>query len=138
MPSITKPMLGRSPTPSASKGPAGSDLMTDIAYDYRRKVGAWLREHRLASGYTQEEVARYLGMGHAAISAVESGRSTISPERYEALASLLAIDPKEMGEYILRFTNPWLFKMIFPERVDKTLKADLGLLPERVRSTGPV
>ena len=129
--SLTNPMMGRTAT---ARGSAASAPGTDLAYAYRRRVGAWFREARLAAGITQEALARQLGMGHSAISAIELGRSTISPENYETVAAVLGVNPQDMADFILRYSNPWLYKMLFPAKVDAQLKRDLGIIPTRVRS----
>lgn len=130
MGSITKPMMGR----TTHRGSEAKEVGTELAYTYRRIIGAWIRERRVAIGMTQEELAAPLGMGHSAISAVELGRSTISPERYEALAALLQVDQKTLALFLLRYTNPWLYKMLFPEKVDKKLTNDLAHIPNRIKS----
>jgi transcriptional regulator with XRE-family HTH domain len=121
-------MLGRA-IRNKNLGQRADPRHDDIAYEYRRKIGAYLRELREGADMTQDEVARHLGMGHSAVSACELGRSTISPENYEKLAQLFGTDEREMGMFLLRYTNPWLYAMVFD---DAGAKKALRLVPHRV------
>ena len=124
MTAISNPLAGRSRGDSA-------DIPRDLAYEYRRRVGAWLREARLRADMTQQQLADRLGMGFTAVSAVETGRNAIPPERYEALADALGIDHAEFGKFLLRYTNPWCYALIYGTR-ERSLREDLGLIPERL------
>lgn len=124
MAAVTKPMMGRT-----ARGATASDLSQDLAYDYRRKIGAYFRELRERAEMTQGDVAKRLGVYNTAISAMELGRSTLSPERYADLADLFEVDRKTLGKFLLRYTNPWLFALLYGE---KALGDDAHRLPERV------
>ena len=115
---VTKPMMGVS---------AKSDLAQDIAYDYRRKVGRWVREHRLRVGMTQNQLAHLLGVGFSSVSATELGRSMPSGEQYSVLADTFGLPRAEVGKFLLRHTNPWLYAMIYGER-EASLKTDLAAM----------
>ncbi len=121
MAAITKPMMNR------KRGAIGADLDQDIAYDYRRRIGRWVRENRLRLDLTQAALGDVLGMGHTAVSALELGRSVISPERYAALADLFGLPRSEVGKFLLRYTNPWIYALIYGER-SADLKSDLSNL----------
>lgn len=54
-------------------------------------LGERLKEEREYRGFSQDEVARYLGMPPAALSLIESGGRDISPEQMRRLAKLLRI-----------------------------------------------
>ena len=124
MAAISKPMMGRT-----ARGATASDLSHDIAYDYRRRIGAYFRDLREKANMPQADVAKVLGVYNTAISAMEHGRSTISPERYADLADLFGVNRKTMGRFLLRYTNPWLFAMLYGE---EALGADAAHLPERI------
>ena len=109
---------------------AGS-LPRDLGYEYRRRLGAWVRQARLAVGLTQQQLADRLGVGFTAISAVENGRNNIPPERYELLAEALGVDKQDFGRLVLRWTNPWLYALLFGDG-EHSLKEDLGAIPERL------
>lgn len=128
MTAITYPMLGRS---GSNRGGKPSDLSRDIPYDHRRMVGAYLQAARLKAGMTQEEVGRLLGNGGSSISAVELGRTAVSPERYGALADILGMSRKVWGEFLLKHYNPWLYDLIFPG--DPEVEALISALPERTK-----
>jgi len=130
MPNLSRPLHGRN-----ARGSTGSDLGRDIPHDYRRKVGAWIRERRLASQLTQQDLANQLGVGFTAISAIEVGRGSVPPERYEAMADALGIDHEEFAKVMLRYSNPWAYGMLFGK--DRKLKDELKEMPERVGHGGP-
>ena len=118
----------------ATRGSSGSDLSRDIGYDYRRTVGRHVRDWRLAKGLTQEQLAQQMGMGFTAVSAIETGRGAVPPERYEDFAAILGVPRREFGKFMLRYTNPWAYAMIFEEEAhaDPQLRRDLQAIPERL------
>ena len=123
---ISKPMLGR------SRSPVESETADDIAYSYRRHIGRYLRDLRDEAGLTQAEVAKHLGVVPTTVSSFELGRGAPSPERYDALAALFGVDRAEFGRFLLRYTNPWLYDMLFESREQQSTKA----IPERIRRRG--
>jgi transcriptional regulator with XRE-family HTH domain len=100
------------------------DAGEDIGYDYRRKIGRFVREQRLRLGMTQAELGEHLGMGNTAVSALELGRSVVAPERFSTMADLFGVPRAEMGKFLLRYTNPWIYALIYGER-SNDLKSDL-------------
>ena len=134
MPVITKPLLGRS-GPRNGKGSPPSDLAGDIGHDYRRKVGAYLQAARLRAanghgtrGLTQSEVAQSLGVWHSAVSSWEVGRASVPPERYEDIAKLYGLSRKRFATFLLRYSNPWLYAMMFN---DAEVTDDITHIPDR-------
>lgn len=106
-------------------------LPADVAYEYRRVIGAWLRDRRLAVGMTQREVGEALGdLGNTAVSAIEVGRSSLAPEHYEILAKIYKVDPQEFARFMLRWTNPWLYLMLLTPN-DRGLRKELAGLSRR-------
>ena len=126
MPAVNRPMFQRQHNARGSKG---NDLSRDIPNEYRRHVGAWLREHRLANDLRQEDLAVALGVVATAISQIENGRASIPPERYEALADFLGIPHAEFGKTMLRYTNPWAYAMIFGHT--KEIRDEIENIPSR-------
>ncbi len=125
---ITKPMMDR----------GGEDeIGSDLAYTYRRIIGARIRTLRLEVDMTQRQLAEHLGVGETAVSALELGRSTVSPERYEQLAGLFSLDSADWGKWLLRYTDPYLFALIFVDEVDAKLRADLAALSVNTRVNRP-
>ena len=114
---ITKPMMDRN----------GADGSNDLAYQYRRTIGFRVRDMRLQAEMTQRELGDKLGMGETAVSALELGRSSVSPERYEQLAKLFNLDRTEWGQWLLRYTDPYLYALIYGAE-DKELQNDLASL----------
>jgi len=104
----------------------------DIGYDYRRKVGNKVRELREKAGLTQRELGKAVDIVNTAISAIEIGRNPIPPERYEAFADALGVDRKEFGEFLLEYTDPWLFALIHGKR--RAAKHNLDAIPSRIAS----
>ena len=70
----------------------------------------------LISDIPGKQLADLMDVRETAISAIETGRNTIPPERYEQLAKLLNVPAQKFTVHILRYDNPWLFKMIFLAR----------------------
>lgn len=135
MPVIVKPLLGRS-GPRSGKGSTPSDLAADIGHDYRRAVGAYLQDARLRApnshgtrGLTQSEVGKELGIWHSAVSGWEVGRQSLPPERYEDLCKLYGLNRKKFAMFLLRYSNPWLYAMLFD---DKEVREELSHIPERI------
>jgi transcriptional regulator with XRE-family HTH domain len=104
----------------------------DIAYDYRRTIGYRVRELRLKADMTQRQLGDLLGISETGVSALELGRSTVSPERYEKLADIFGENHGEWGKWLLRYTDPYLYALIFGNR-DEKLQADLASLNEASR-----
>lgn len=121
---ISKPMMDR-----GGEGDTGADL----AYAYRRKVGHRVRHMRLEADMTQRQLGDHLDIGETAISALELGRSTVSPERYSQLADLFGLDRGEWGKWLLRYTDPYLYALIFHDEINAELAADLKLLAVNTR-----
>jgi AcrR family transcriptional regulator/DNA-binding XRE family transcriptional regulator len=62
----------------------------------RRVLGERLRAARRAAGLTLREVATQLGVSAGTWSAVENGRTRLSPERLRAASRLLGTDPARL------------------------------------------
>lgn len=120
---ITKPMMDRGGVDS---------LGSDLAYQYRRIIGGRVRQMRLGADMTQRQLADLLGVGETAVSALELGRSVVSPERYAQLADLFRLDRAEWGKWLLRYTDPFLYALIYGEQ-DAHLREDLESLNQASR-----
>ena len=106
----------------------------DIGYDYRRKVGNYVRDLRERAGLTQRELGRAIDVTNNAISAIELGRNPIPPERYRMLADALGVDHREFAEFLLEYTDPWLFELMYGKR--RAAKHELSAIPTRLTGTG--
>lgn len=80
----------------------------------RREAGRWLRAAREARGLSQRALAAALGIEYYTfVAQVEAGRGRIPPERYEAWANALGIDPKEFVKRVLQFYEPVTYRILF-------------------------
>jgi len=105
----------------------------DVGFEYRRKLGNYVRDHREKAGLTQREVGRAVGLSANAVSAIELGRNPIPPERYRSFADVFSIPHKVFAKYLMEYTDPWLFGLMYGE--EKVAKHNLGQLPTRFRDT---
>ena len=90
-----------------------SGVPEDMAYKYRRIVGAWLRDIRTDRGLTQKTLGEMLGMTNTSWSAVELGRNALMPRIYREVCEHLDLDGKEFGRFVLRYSNPHLYALLF-------------------------
>jgi len=67
-------------------------------FDKRRDFGQWLQERRLAAGFTQEGLAKRLGMAKPSVVTWENGGSGVPLRRLFDLARELKIPMEEMLE----------------------------------------
>lgn len=121
MSAITYPLAGRVATDG-----------TDILQLYRRRVGAWLRSARIATGLTQHRLGELVGVHGAAVSGWERGRIGVPGERVRDLAIALQIAPQELAMVLLRHSNPWAYAALFGDEADPLLRAELAAIPERL------
>ena len=103
----------------------------DLAYLYRRRIGKSLRALREQADMTQAQLAHQLDIGPSAVAGMESGRVGVAPERYEEIASLFGLDRQQFGKFLLRYTNPWMYALIYGHDAI-ALKYDLDAIPERI------
>ena len=104
----------------------------DMAYEYRRMAGAWLKAAREAQELTQSELAEKLNLGFTAVSAWEVGRGSLAPENYLAVIEALHLDKKDFARRMLRWTNPWLFALY---ENDTALQTELSHLDPEYKDT---
>lgn len=109
MPRVTKPTLGR-----------GSQ-----AHLWRQALGCFISDRRKEVGLTQEELAALMGLGSLGrvVSSIERGRTTLSPDRYRALASALKVTDRTLGRIVLRCQDPCCYGLIYG--FDEQLEAEL-------------
>lgn len=119
MPSMNRPLHAAS-----AKG------NSDLAHDYKRRAGAYIRSLREERGLTQAQVAAHLGKVFTFVSSLETGYANIPPEQYEPLIEILGADPHEFALQMCRWSNPWLFMLLFPEQ-RKTVEKELASFKTR-------
>lgn len=109
----------------------GDDLR-DMAYEYRRAAGIRLRAIREAAGLTQRELATAMDIVPTAVSAWETGRIALAPERYARFADVFDLEHIDFAKEMLRWTNPWLYVMIFPnDATAQDVREELASISER-------
>lgn len=95
---------------SLSISPKGRDDLGAL----RRECGQWLKDKREAAGLSQREIAAKVGIEYYTfISQIEAGRGRVPPERYEAYALGLGVDPREFTKTMLRYNEPIVFELLF-------------------------
>jgi transcriptional regulator with XRE-family HTH domain len=75
--------------------------------------GFYVRGLRAASGWTQEELAKLVGVTDNHISDIENGNRKLSPERYAQFADVFGIDRADFGKMILQHYDPLTYELIF-------------------------
>lgn len=76
--------------------------------------GLWLKELREKAGLSQRQLAAKLNIEYYTfISQLENGRGRIPPDRYEAWAEALNVDPKEFTRGIMRYYDPVTYRILF-------------------------
>lgn len=126
MSTMLRPLQNRS---DAGGGPSASAM----SREYRVKIGQTIRSRRLEIGMTQVELGNLVGVVDTAISHIESGHSSIKPDHYAALADALEFDKAEWGKFLVRYTNPWAYALIYGTRSGE-LREDLARVAVRVHS----
>jgi transcriptional regulator with XRE-family HTH domain len=93
----------------------GSKKRTVEIRSLRKRGGKWLKEQREKAGFSQRELARELELPYYTfISQVENGTARIPPEHYENWAAALRVPVAEFVRTILRYYDPIIFDLLFP------------------------
>lgn len=88
----------------------------DDVQELRKEAGRWLKELREAQGLSQRQVAQATGTEYYTfVSQLETGRGRIAPEKYEAWAQALGIEPKIFVKTLLRYYDPVTYEILFPQ-----------------------
>ncbi|WEK48885.1 MAG: helix-turn-helix transcriptional regulator [Candidatus Kaistia colombiensis] len=83
----------------------------------RKEAGAYLKKLREAEEITQKDLAATIGFEYyTMVSAVESGRTRIPPDRMRAWAVALKREPAEFGKRMLQYYDPHMWSMLFGEQ----------------------
>ena len=124
------PLASRNIRPRKGASPPGYEDR-DVAGEYRRKLGRYLSDLREAAGMAQKEVSDLTGAWHTAVSSYETERGSLPPENYVMMADAFSVDRVEFARTMLRYTNPWLYQMLFAPD-DQGLAAELKAIPTRM------
>lgn len=96
---------------AANTSPSKDDIAA-----LRREAGIWVRGKREGAGLSQRDLANKVGLEHYTfISQIEAGRGRVPPDRYEAYAIALGIDPRDFAMTMLKFHEPHTYRLLFPE-----------------------
>ena len=89
-------------------------MATNNARPERVKLGNWMKTRREELGLTQNDLAKLLNYEYYTyISAIESGKGRIPPEKYEAFAKALKMPALDLYKIILRHEDPYGFKIAY-------------------------
>lgn len=107
MQSPTRPLAFRS-TPDAPV--LGRPRRRNIVREWKETLGAYIADLRNARGMSGQELADAAGMGSRQfISAIETGQTSVPPERVVGLADALNVPRAEFAATVLRYQNPWIY-----------------------------
>lgn len=82
--------------------------------DLRVAGGNWLKAMREKAGLSQRELAEKVDIGYYTfVSQLENGRGRLPPDRYEAWAAALNMDPKEFTRELMRYYDPITHRILF-------------------------
>lgn len=74
---------------------------------------------------SQRDLANRVKLEHYTfISQIEAGRGRVPPDRYEAYAVALGVDPREFAMTMLKFHEPHTYRLLFPEAARADYEAD--------------
>jgi transcriptional regulator with XRE-family HTH domain len=83
----------------------------------RKEAGAWLRELREEAGLTQMDLASRLGFKYYAfVSQVETGFSRLPPDKMEAWAQTVGVEPAVFAKHLLSFYEPELHRVLYEQK----------------------
>ena len=82
--------------------------------ELRQQAGRWLKELRETRRLSQRGLADRVGAEYYTfISQIEAGRGRIPPDRYEAWATALDVEPKAFVQKLLRYYDPLTHAIVF-------------------------
>lgn len=82
----------------------------------RREGGVWLKGLRERAKLSQRGLAERVGADYYTfISQLENGRGRIPPDRYQAWAEALGLEPRQFVRDLMRFYDPVTHAILFPE-----------------------
>lgn len=88
--------------PGGMPGPSREPI--DKALDF----GPWLKEQRSVRGFSQQELARRIGVSASLLSRVESGSKTLAPDVVEQLSRVLGCDHDKLLVRTGQLEEQWL------------------------------
>jgi transcriptional regulator with XRE-family HTH domain len=114
----------------------GSKRRTVEIRSLRKRGGKWLKEQREKAGFSQRELAKELKLPYYTfISQVENGTARIPPEYYESWAVVLKVPVGNFVRAMLKYYDPIVFDLLFPNSTSQTLPAKHKSLGSRAVSS---
>ena len=94
--------------------------LADNGSSVRRMAGAWLRDLRERRGLSQRQLANLIGVDfYSFIAQIEAGRGRVPPERYEAWARALGLEPRDFVREVLRYYEPLTWQLLFGDQGER-------------------
>ena len=82
----------------------------------RQEAGGWLKALREHKRLSQRQLASMVGLDYYTfVSQLESGKGRIPPDRYEAWAEALGVEPQAFVRELMRFYDPVTYGLLFPD-----------------------
>jgi transcriptional regulator with XRE-family HTH domain len=82
----------------------------------RREAGRWLKALREKQNLSQRQLADLVGVEYYTfVSQLEVGRGRIPPDRYEAWAKALGMEPAVFVRHLMQFYDPETYRLLFGE-----------------------
>jgi transcriptional regulator with XRE-family HTH domain len=103
----------------------------------REIIGQYLKDARIKLGLSQQEMMERVNPGgwFTAWSSVETGVRNLPPHFWEIVADVLGIPHREFAQIMMRYTNPWMYGMIYGFKPE--LRAELAAIPTRYEGVDP-
>ena len=83
----------------------------------RIAAGRWLKTMRERVDITQRELAGQIGIDYyTTISQIEAGKTRVPPDKYEAYARALKIEPSEFVRELLKYYDQDAYRILWGSR----------------------
>lgn len=80
----------------------------------RKQAGAYLKSVRERAELSQNDLAKRVGLEYyTMVSQIERGQARLPPDRQQAWAEALGIDPQEFVRTLLRYYDPYTWAILY-------------------------
>lgn len=80
----------------------------------RKQAGAYLKSAREKAELSQNELAKLVSLEYyTMVSQIERGQARLPPDRQQAWAEALRVDPQEFVRTLLRYYDPYTWSILF-------------------------
>lgn|GEM_PF-520519 len=107
---------------------AAKDAIGEIHAAYRLKLGLYLAECRKAADLSQAKLAKMLGIAVTTMASAEQGYRNLAPSHYETFVAACGLDREAFGKFMLRYSNPWVYALLYGIDADPSLKSEIRRL----------